>query len=246
MLLTYEKKPKKLPDLSNMTWLRQVCIRVTNSKYFEIFILISIMINTVALASHHFMISQSATKVIESLNSFFVAVFSLEAVIKLIALKMDYFKDAWNKFDFIVLFITLAMLIPISMGLGKNFQGLVSVLRVLRVCRIFKVVVRAEKMMVIYKTLADTGPVLGSFGLLLFILLFMFTTVSVQLFALVDLKPIDGIKRQLGEHTNFRDFATAFLTLFRCSSGEAWNNIMFETSWSHSILFQCRDEDSYE
>ena len=58
----------------------------------------------------------------------------------------------------------------------------------------------------------------------------MFTTVSVQLFALVDLNPIAGLKRDLGAHVNFRDFPTAFLTLFRCISGEAWNNIMLETS----------------
>lgn len=110
-------------------------------------------------------------------------------------------------------------------------------MRVLRVSRIVKVVVKAEKMMVIYKTLAEVAPVLGSFGILLFIILFMFTTVSVQMFSLVDLNSITGIDREMGEHANFRDFPTAFLTLFRCASGEAWNSIMFETSWQHKILF---------
>lgn len=52
-------------------------------------------------------------------------------------------------------------------------------MRVLRISRIFKFVVRAEKMMVIYRVLVETAPVLGSFGILLFIIIFMFTTVSV-------------------------------------------------------------------
>ena len=91
-------------------------------------------------------------------------------------MQYDYFKDSWNLFDFTVLSLTLIGIIPMAMGYNT---GLVSALRVLRVSRIFKVVVRAEKMMVIYRTLADTTPVLGSFGILLIIILFMFTTVSV-------------------------------------------------------------------
>ena len=63
-------------------------------------------------------------------------------------------------------------------------------LRILRISRIIKIVVRAEKMMIIYKTLADTTPVLGSFGLLLLMLLFVFTVIAVQLFALVDVSDI--------------------------------------------------------
>ena len=98
----------------------------------------------------------------------------------------------------------------------------------------------------IYRTLVDTIPVLSSFGVLLIILLFMFTTVSVQLFALVDINPIPGLEREMDKNANFRDFSTAFLTLFRCSSGEGWNNIMFETSYEHKILFQCEENETYE
>ena len=98
---------------------------------------------------------------------------------KLIALKLDYFKDTWNRFDFFVLFMTLALIVPIKLGYAASFQSMISVLRVVRVSRIIKIMVRAEKMMIIYKTLADTAPVLGSFGILLLMLLFMFTVVAV-------------------------------------------------------------------
>ena len=237
MLLTYQKKPKRSPDLANMSCLRKWCIIITEKKAFEYAILISILINTVLLGSYHFMMDEYWEGTINFFNSFFISVFAIEAIMKIIAQKLDYFKDHWNQFDFIVLIITLSMLIPLSLGHGNDFQQLVSVIRVIRVCRIFKVVVRAKKIVVIYRTLVDTLPVLSSFGILLVILLFMFTVVSVQLFAMVDLNPIDGLERQMGEHANFRDFWSAFFTLFRCSSGEAWNNIMFETSWEPNVLF---------
>jgi hypothetical protein len=33
------------------------------------------------------------------------------------------------------------------------------------------------------------------------------------------------------------------LTLFRCSTGEAWNSLMLDTMRQRSILFQCSEED---
>lgn len=49
----------------------------------------------------------------------------------------------------------------------------------------------------------------------------------------------------MGYHANFQSFGTAFLTMFRCATGEAWNNIMFELTWQRTILFQCNSDESY-
>lgn len=50
----------------------------------------------------------------------------------------------------------------------------------------------------------------------------------------------------MNNHVNFQYFGAAFLTLVRCSTGEAWNSIMLESSQSRSLLFQCEEEESYE
>ena len=39
---------------------------------------------------------------IEIINYIFSVIFTIEAIIKLIALKKKYFKEMWNIFDFIV------------------------------------------------------------------------------------------------------------------------------------------------
>lgn len=101
-----------------MSCFRKWCVIITEKRGFELFILGSILMNTVALASHHFMISEDAQNVITVLNAFFITIFTIEAVIKITALRREYFKQFWNKFDITVLSLTFLVLIPISLGYG--------------------------------------------------------------------------------------------------------------------------------
>lgn len=50
----------------------------------------------------------------------------------------------------------------------------------------------------------------------------------------------------MSSHVNFQNFINSFVTLLRCSTGEAWNSIMFETSWQRSILYQCNPDETYD
>lgn len=175
-----------------------------------------------------------------------MVIFFIEAILKIIAEKLEYFKNSWNRLDFLILVITIALFIPVAMGQDVKYLEFVTTLRVLRVTHLLKLLVRAEKIRVIYHTLAETIPVLGSFSILLLIVLFMFSVLALNLFALVNLQQIEGLDRQLGRHANFQGFFVTFQTLFRCATGESWNAIMFELTWHHSILFQCVEDESYE
>lgn len=108
---------------------------------------------------------------------------------------------------------------------------MVRVCQILRLVQGLKLILNVKKFEYLVKTLADTAPVLGSFALQLFLLLLMFSVIAVQLFSMIDLESVPGIDREMGYHVNFQRFSTAFVTLFRCSTGEAWNSIMFESSW---------------
>ena len=83
---------------------------------------------------------------------------------------------------------------------------------------------------------------MGSLGLLLMLLMFMFSIIGISQFWLVNLDGAD----EMGYHVNFQTFGAAFLTLMRCATGEAWNSIMFESARERSILYQCEYEESYE
>ena len=65
--------------------LRRVCIRVSQSLWFENFIMACIMLNTIVMALLWFDEPDELHLVQEILNYVFAGIFTLEAVIKLIA-----------------------------------------------------------------------------------------------------------------------------------------------------------------
>ena len=76
-------------------------------------------------------------------------------------------------------------------------------MRVLRVARMLRLVVRAQKLQVIFYTLLDAASTLSALGLLLLLALYLFTVIGVQNFALLDLKKSPGLNSELNEHANF-------------------------------------------
>lgn len=50
----------------------------------------------------------------------FSAIFTIEAIIKLIALKKNYFKELWNIFDFIVVIGTWIVQIVLALDVGVD------------------------------------------------------------------------------------------------------------------------------
>ena len=77
-----------------------------------LFILACIITNTVVLATHHFNISATHLQINESINTFFVVVFVIEAAMKIVSQRTDYFRDSWNRFDFVILLLSFIMYIP--------------------------------------------------------------------------------------------------------------------------------------
>jgi hypothetical protein len=75
----------------------------------------------------------------------------------------------------------------------------------------------------IFNTIILTIPSLAYIGLLLIIVLFIFSVLGMELFAFIKLQNENG---GLTTDTNFQNFVSSFLTLFRASTGEGWNVIM--------------------
>ena len=90
-------------------------------------------------------------------------------------------------------------------------------------------------------TLISATPAMGSLGLLLMLLIFMFAIIGMAQFSLIDL---DGAS-EMNKHVNFQSFGASFLTLLRCSTGEAWNSIMFDSAQPRSLLYQCVEVEDY-
>lgn len=164
------------------------------------------------------------------MNYVFMAIFTVEAILKLIAMHGNYFKDGWNIFDFtVVIFTIIALILKSIPGLGIDVSQQTTMVRILRVLRVLRLIKRAEKLKIITETVMVALPALGSLGTLLLLFIFLFTVIGVQIFAYCQLHDA------LNYHVNFQSFSSAFLLLVRCATGEAWNELMFDTSRPYSI-----------
>ena len=75
----------------------------------------------------------------------------------------------------------------------------------------------------IFNSFITTVPRLLNVGGLLFLLLFIYSILGIFLFA--------TLKQQvtINDHANYQNFPRAMLTLFRMATGEAWNELMYDS-----------------
>lgn len=146
----------KHEEVSTGSIVRDKAISFVKSNVFEIFIMVCILINTIVLACHWLNMSSTAVTVIYWLNMSFNFIFTIEAIVKIYALRCSYFKDGWNIYDFFIVASTYGFLILEVTGLLTGVGSTTTILRALRVGRIVRLVRKATSIRIIIYTLVDT------------------------------------------------------------------------------------------
>ena len=81
--------------------------------------MLCILLNTIVLALSWYQEPHSVLSFTKNANLVFVAIFTAEAIIKIVAYKCAYFKDPWNIFDFVVVVVTpIVIIISLFPALG--------------------------------------------------------------------------------------------------------------------------------
>lgn len=199
----------------------QAAFWLIHTSEFESFIMVCIMFNTLIMSIAFFGMSTEFSQFLEWANTLFAFIFNVEMLVKMYALRMSYFRDTWNRFDFLIVVGTDVGLIASAFS-SADIGGIASIVRTFRVGRVFRLVQSAKTLRALFNTLMITLPSLANIGSLLFLLYFIYAIMGVQLFARVKLRD------SLNEHANFQSFSKALVTLIRSSTGESWNSIMYE------------------
>ena len=159
------------------------------------------------------------TLVTDIFNYIFAILFTIEAVIKIIALKKSYFKNGWNLFDFIIVLGTIIGIV-VTRFANLNVGSSATIIRSFRIFRVFRLIKRAKALKLMFNTLVATLPAMANIGGLLILFLFMYSILGVNLLAEVK------INGALHDNAGFHSFFIAFITLLRISTGEAWHDIL--------------------
>jgi hypothetical protein len=145
----------------------------------------------------------------------FVLIFFMEAVVKISSFGFTYYWHVnWNKFDFIVVILSL---------LGYFLTNVnVTVLRIIRVVRLVKMIKTSKSLRGLIKTLYMSLPNIINVGLLLCLIFFTFSVAGMTLFG--DMEEGEFINAE----ANFKTFFLSMMTLIRAATGESWNGLMHD------------------
>uniref|UniRef100_A0A8C1L9S9 Voltage-dependent L-type calcium channel subunit alpha n=1 Tax=Cyprinus carpio TaxID=7962 RepID=A0A8C1L9S9_CYPCA len=210
---------------------------VVNSTYFEYLMFTLILLNTICLAMQHHGQSQSFSKAMNILNMLFTGLFTVEMILKLIAFKpRGYFSDPWNVFDFLIVIGSIIDVILSEINVSTSNLSLnmpaynarisITFFRLFRVMRLVKLLSRGEGIRTLLWTFIKSFQALPYVALLIVMLFFIYAVIGMQMFGKIALRD----QSQINRNNNFQTFPQAVLLLFRCATGEAWQEIMLACS----------------
>ena len=189
-----------------------ICLKISKTNLFDNFIIGIILFAGLLVGVQTYKeFANRHIEILTFLDSLVLAIFTLEAVIKILAegkRPINYFRNAWNVFDFLI--VTVCLMEPL-LPLDAEFLPVLRLARILRVLRLVTVV---PKLQLIVGTLLKSIPSMFYVCILLFLLFYMYGAMGVFLYG--DNDPI-----------HFRNLQTALLSLFRVTTLEDWTDVMY-------------------
>uniref|UniRef100_A0A8D2J0C3 Voltage-dependent L-type calcium channel subunit alpha n=1 Tax=Varanus komodoensis TaxID=61221 RepID=A0A8D2J0C3_VARKO len=219
---------------------------MVNSTGFEYIMFVLILLNTIALAVQHYEQSQPFNYVMDLLNMVFTGLFTVEMVLKIIAFKpKHYFCDAWNTFDALIVVgsvvdiaVTEVNVTPLPGSSEDSSRISITFFRLFRVMRLVKLLSKGEGIRTLLWTFIKSFQALPYVALLIAMIFFIYAVIGMQTFGKVAMQDGTPINR----NNNFQTFPQAVLLLFRCATGEAWQEIMLASLPGK----RCDPESDYE
>uniref|UniRef100_A0A8C2L7X4 Voltage-dependent L-type calcium channel subunit alpha n=1 Tax=Cyprinus carpio TaxID=7962 RepID=A0A8C2L7X4_CYPCA len=213
---------------------------IINSTGFEYIMFVLILLNTVTLAVQHYDQSKLFSYVMDILNMVFTGLFTVEMLIKLMALRLrHYFIDAWNSFDALIVVGSVVDIVVTEFSSSEDSSRVsITFFRLFRVMRLVKLLSKGEGIRTLLWTFVKSLQALPYVALLIAMIFFIYAVIGMQTFGKIAMAD----HTQINRNNNFQSFPQAVLLLFRCATGEAWQEIMLASLPGK----RCDPESDYE
>uniref|UniRef100_A0A8C3XFI3 Sodium channel protein n=1 Tax=Cyanoderma ruficeps TaxID=181631 RepID=A0A8C3XFI3_9PASS len=212
------KKPQK-PIPRPLNRYQGFLFDILTSKMCDVIIMGLICLNMITMMVETYEQNETKTNILSKINMIFVAIFTAECVLKLVALRQYYFSNAWNIFDLVVVIMSLVG------NIGRVFEHflpptLFRVIRLARIGRILRLIRGAKGIRTLLFALMMSLPALFNIGLLLFLVMFIYAIFGMANFAYVKME--DGIDDMF----NFQTFGNSMLCLFQITTSAGWDGLL--------------------
>lgn len=215
-----------------MAHIRQIAKQISTNKWFELSIMIIILLNSVLIGVELY----TNNETIKLIQNIILGIFTIEILIRFIAADsvLSFFKDGWNLFD-----LSLVVIGYIPTTIVSNGATLMA-LRVLRVFRILRLLRAAKEVKLIVSVLIKSMSAMF-YNLILFVIfIYLYAVAGVSMFRLPDPNKLNGdakirYEKFMEEAPNapanspdpFGNLGEASFTLFRELTGEDWTDIRY-------------------
>uniref|UniRef100_A0A674JJI1 Sodium channel protein n=1 Tax=Terrapene triunguis TaxID=2587831 RepID=A0A674JJI1_9SAUR len=207
------KKPQK-PIPRPLNKYQGFLFDIVTSQAFDVIIMILICLNMISMMIETDDQSPEKTNILNKINTLFVVIFTVECIMKLLALRHYYFTNGWNIFDLSVVIVSIVVLEYLFP------PTLFRVIRLARIGRILRLIRAAKGIRTLLFALMMSLPALFNIGLLLFLVMFIYAIFGMANFAYV--KWESGIDNMF----NFQTFANSMLCLFQITTSAGWDGLL--------------------
>ncbi len=198
-------------------------LRIRSNKVFELSVIAIIIISALMIGASTYDIDPRWMTAIYVLDTAITIFFLVEIIIRILAEKyfFNFFKNAWNVFDFLIVTVSL---LPI------DDSEMVLLARLIRIFRVLRLVSIIPELRVLISSLLIAIPRMGYVLVLMFIIFYIYAAMGSFLFEKIN--PV-----------LWGDISISMLTLFRVSTFEDWTDVMYETmdvyawSWLYYLTF---------
>ncbi|XP_026065591.1 sodium channel protein type 4 subunit alpha B-like isoform X1 [Carassius auratus] len=214
------KKPQKpIPRPTNC--FQGLVFDLVTKQFFDIFIMVMICLNMVTMMVETDDQSEEKEYILFLINLVFIILFTGECILKITALRYHYFSIGWNIFDFVVVILSIAGLLLADL-IEKYFVSptLFRVIRLARIGRVLRLIRGAKGIRTLLFALMMSLPALFNIGLLLFLIMFIFSIFGMSNFAYV--------KKEAGidDMFNFETFGNSIICLFMITTSAGWDGLL--------------------
>lgn len=207
----------------NNTSLQQRFSVLRSNKAFELFIVAIIISSALLVGAKTYNLHPLTMQAVSILDYMVTLIFVTEITIRFLGeeKKSQFFKNAWNVFDTLIVAISL---IPVD----NSDMALVA--RLVRIFRVLRMVSTITELRMLLSSIFKAMPQLGYVMILMFIIFYIYAAMGSLLFEKIN--PI-----------LWGDVSISMLTLFRVMTFEDWTDVMYETmavyplSWLFYMTF---------
>ncbi|XP_062900562.1 sodium channel, voltage gated, type V-like, alpha b isoform X3 [Mobula hypostoma] len=214
------KKPQK-PIPRPLNKFQGLIFDLVMKQAFDIIIMILICLNMVTMMVETDDMDPYMERILFIINVIFIAIFTSECALKIIALRHYFFTIGWNIFDFVVVILSIIGIV-LSDLIEKYFVSptLFRVIRLARIGRILRLIRGAKGIRTLLFALMMSLPALFNIGLLLFLVMFIYAIFGMANFAYV--RKEDGIDDMF----NFETFGNSMICLFQVTTSAGWDGLL--------------------